>query len=124
MANEPRVSIGLPVFNGESHLALALDSVLAQTFGDFELVISDNGSTDSTRQICEDYAKRDARIRYLRSDENRGAAWNYNRVFERSRGAFFKWMAHDDLIAPQYLERCVEALDRAPATTVLAFPRR
>src|SRR3982751_485615 len=100
----PKVSIGLPVYNGELHLALALDSILAQTYGDFEIVISDNGSTDGTESICRRYAAADPRIRYERNETNRGAAWNYNHVFELSRGEYFKWMAHDDLIEPNYLE--------------------
>jgi glycosyltransferase involved in cell wall biosynthesis len=112
---KPRVSIGLPVFNGESFLAQTLDSILAQTYSDFELIISDNASTDKTEEICQAYATRDHRIRYFRNATNLGAAKNYNRVFELSSGEYFKWAAHDDLCAPEYLERCVEVLDRGPA---------
>jgi glycosyltransferase involved in cell wall biosynthesis len=117
---EPRVSIGLPVYNGGRYLEGALDALLAQTFEDFELVIGDNGSTDSTREVCEAFAAKDQRVRILRGDENRGAAWNYNRVFHASSGRYFRWAAYDDLVAPDYLERLVNALDDAPATTVLA----
>jgi glycosyltransferase involved in cell wall biosynthesis len=116
----PPVSVGLPVFNGERYLRGALDSLLAQTYVDFELVIGDNGSTDATREICLDAASRDARVRYLPSDENRGAAWNYNRVFHAGTGRYFRWAAYDDLVAPTYLERVVAALDDAPTSTVLA----
>jgi glycosyltransferase involved in cell wall biosynthesis len=115
-----RVSIGMPVYNGEQYVAQALDCLLAQTYDDFELVIGDNGSTDGTLEICRAYAERDPRIRVLESAENRGAAWNYNRVFRASRGRYFRWAAHDDLVAPEYLACLVAALDEAPATTVLA----
>ncbi len=107
----PRVSIGLPVYNGEAFLAEALDSLLAQTYRDFEIVISDNASTDATESICRERAARDARVRYVRSETNVGAMRNFNRVFELSRGEYFKWAAHDDVHDPEYLERCVAVLD-------------
>ncbi len=110
----PRVSIGLPVYNGESFLEQALDSLLSQTYKDFELIISDNASTDHTEQICRAYAARDHRIRYCRNNTNRGAAWNFNRVFKLARGEYFKWAAHDDLCAPEFLQVCVSAMDRDP----------
>jgi glycosyltransferase involved in cell wall biosynthesis len=110
----PRVSIGLPIYNAERFLAECLDSFLAQTFSDFELIVSDNGSTDLTPQICREYAARDGRVRTFRSEENRGVAWNFNRVFQLSRGEYFRWAAHDDLVAPDYLARCVAALDNHP----------
>jgi len=119
---DPRVSIGLPVYNGEAYLAEAIDSLLAQTFTDFELIISDNGSTDATREICLERAGRDQRVRYFRSEVNVGAMRNFNRVVKLARGEYFKWAAHDDLHAPSCVERCVEALDRDPSI-VLAFPR-
>lgn len=114
----PYVSIGLPVCNGERFLTETLDSLLAQTFESFELIISDNASTDRTQEICKDYAVKDRRIRYYRNDQNLGAASNFNRVFELSTGKYFKWAAHDDLCAPEYLERCVEVLDRRPLVVV------
>lgn len=120
---EPTVSIGLPVYNGARFIAETLDSLLQQTYADLELIICDNASNDGTRQICEAYAVRDERIRYLRSDVNRGAAWNYNRAVEAAVGRYFKWASHDDLCAPTYLERCVEVLDRAPDSVVLAYPK-
>jgi Glycosyl transferase family 2 len=120
--NRPRVSIGLPVYNGENYLAETLDSILAQTFRDFELIISDNASTDGTEAICRRYAASDQRIRYVRNAENLGAAKNYNRVFQLARGEYFKWNGHDDPLAPTFLERCVEALDRDPEL-VLCFAR-
>jgi glycosyltransferase involved in cell wall biosynthesis len=118
----PRVSIGLPVYNGANYLAETLDCILAQTFEDFELIISDNASTDGTAEICSQYAARDPRIRYVQNATNLGAAKNYNRVFELSRGAYFKWNGHDDPLAPQFLERCVEILDR-DSGIVLCFSR-
>ncbi len=121
-ATPPRVSIGLPVYNGARFLAETLDCHLAQTYRDFELIISDNGSTDETEAICRAYADRDARIRYYRSPENRGASWNYNRVFHLSRGEYFKWSSHDDLLAPTYVERCVDVLDQAPSI-VVCYPK-
>lgn len=118
----PRVSIGLPVYNGERFLAETLDSILGQTFADFELIISDNDSTDATPVICTEYAAREPRIRFFRSSENRGAAWNYNRVFELSRAEYFKWAAADDLLAPEFLDECVQVLDSEPDVAVV-FPR-
>jgi glycosyltransferase involved in cell wall biosynthesis len=119
---EPRVSIGLPVYNGERYIVEALDSIVSQTFADFELVISDNASTDGTARICEEYASRDGRIAFHRNETNRGAAWNYNRVFALSRGEYFKWASHDDRCAPTFLERCVAALDANPEV-VIGYPR-
>jgi glycosyltransferase involved in cell wall biosynthesis len=118
----PPVSIGLPVYNGEVHLGAALDSLLAQSYGEFELVVSDNHSTDRTEAICRDYAARDSRIRYHRAERNQGAAWNFNRTFELSAGRYFKWASSNDLHAPDYLSRCLEVLDRRPEV-VLCYPK-
>lgn len=118
----PRLSIGLPVYNGERFLAGTIESLLGQTLGDFELIVADNASTDSTRAICERYAAQDRRIRYVRSEVNAGAARNFNRTVEIARGEYFKWAAHDDLHAPQFLARCVEVLDSRP-DVVLCFSR-
>lgn len=116
----PRVTIGLPVYNGRNYLAQTMESLLAQTYTDFEIVISDNASTDETEAICREFAARDDRVRYFRNEENIGASANYNRAFELGRGIYFKWAAHDDLLAPTYLERCVEVLDQNP-DVVLAY---
>lgn len=118
-----RVSIGMPVYNGEAYLAEAIDSILAQEYEDFELVISDNGSTDGTEAICRAYAAKDARIRYHREEHNRGAAWNFNYVVHLARGDYFRWACHDDSIAPSHLRRCVEALEAAPPSVILAYTR-
>lgn len=109
-----RVSIGLPVRNGGSFVAQAISSLLAQTFTDFELIIADNASTDDTEETCRAFAARDRRIRYVRHEQNQGAAHNFNFVFHQASGEYFKWAAHDDLLEPEYLERCVEVLDRQP----------
>jgi glycosyltransferase involved in cell wall biosynthesis len=114
MSENPKVSIGLPVRNGGRHLGEAIDSILAQTFADFELIISDNASTDDTPAICAAYAARDPRVRVFRQERNIGAAANFNLVFARSTGKYFKWAAHDDLIHPSYLEACLAVLEAQP----------
>lgn len=118
----PKVTVGLPIYNGEKYMREAIDSVLAQTFEDFELVICDNASQDATEAICRDYAQRDCRVRYLRHAKNLGAAINHNVCFEMSRSPYFLWLMHDDALGPQALELCVAALDADPGL-VLAYPR-
>ncbi|MEZ5815617.1 MAG: glycosyltransferase family 2 protein [Hyphomicrobiaceae bacterium] len=117
------VSLAVPVYNGQAYLAQTLDSLLAQTFPDFEIIITDNASTDATQEICQSYASRDRRIRYVRNDANLGAAGNFNRGFALSKGEFFKWCAHDDLLSPDFLERCVRALRDDP-TAIIAHGRQ
>ena len=117
------VSIGLPVYNGENYLSAAIESIAAQTFQDFELIISDNDSTDRTPEICRHYMMQDKRIRYFRNKRNLGAAPNYNRTYELSQGQYFKWTAHDDIICPDFLAKCVVALEAEPeAVCVGAAP--
>lgn len=113
--------MGLPVRNGENYIQAAIESILAQTFQDFELIISDNASTDQTAQICQALAQRDARICYVRNPKNLGGAPNFNRTVALARGEYFKWAAHDDILAPTFLERCFEALESNPQA-VLAHP--
>ena len=110
----PRLSVGLPVYNGESYLAESLESLLGQSYEDFELIISDNASTDGTADICRSYAKQDSRIRYVRQPRNIGSAPNHNFVIEQARGELFKHASHDDLYARKLLELCVAALDEHP----------
>jgi glycosyltransferase involved in cell wall biosynthesis len=117
----PRISVGLPVHNGARFIEAALDSLLAQDFTDFELIISDNASTDDTPEICRAFARRDARIRYFRSAANLGAAANFNRVFELAAGEFFKWATHDDICARSNLRRCLETFDQSPPDVVLCY---
>lgn len=110
----PRLAIGLPVYNGERYLAEALQALLGQTYEDFELIISDNASTDGTEEICREFAAVDRRIRYVRQRHNIGAVPNHNLVFAQARSELFKWAADDDLYARDLIERCVEALDQHP----------
>ncbi|HEY0022657.1 MAG TPA: glycosyltransferase [Longimicrobium sp.] len=110
----PRVSVGLPVYNGERYLREALDGVLGQSYADLELVVSDNASTDGTEAICREYAARDARLRYHRQPRNMGAVCNFNRAFELARGEYFMWAAFDDRRNPEYLARCVPVLETRP----------
>jgi glycosyltransferase involved in cell wall biosynthesis len=112
----------MPVYNAERFLAEALDSILGQSFEDFELVISDNASTDRTEEICKHYASKDSRIRYFRNRQNYGIAVNFNTVFRLSSGQYFKWAASDDVCGREFLARTVEVLDRDPSV-VLAWPK-
>jgi glycosyltransferase involved in cell wall biosynthesis len=114
MRATPRLSIGLPVYNGEKYLAETLDSLLGQSYEDFELIISDNASTDGTAGICRRYEKQDSRIRYVCQPRNIGAAPNHNFLVEQSRGELFKWADHDDLCARDLLTCCIDALDEYP----------
>ena len=118
----PRLSVGLPVFNGECFIEQTIDSILDQSYRDFELVISDNCSTDRTREICEAYAQHDARIRYHRNSSNIGGPGNYNTVFRLSRGELFKWASSSDICGPDLFAKCIAALDSDPGA-VLAFPK-
>jgi glycosyltransferase involved in cell wall biosynthesis len=118
----PKVSIGIPVFNGADYVGLAIESILAQTYDDFELIICDNASTDTTEEICRGFAGQDKRIVYFRHPENRGASANFVKAFELARGEYFRWHGHDDIIAPTFLEELVQVLDADPGC-VLAYPR-
>jgi glycosyltransferase involved in cell wall biosynthesis len=114
MSSSPRISIGVPVYNGEKFLAETLNSLLSQTVEDFELIISDNASTDGTAEICRSYAARDRRVRYIRNETNIGACANCNSVFRRAVGEFFKLNMADDVSHPQLLARCLEVMDASP----------
>lgn len=117
---QPLVSIGMPVYNGARYIERAIESLRAQTFGDFELIISDNASTDDTRLLCERYAQLDPRIRYVHQPENIGAPRNYNVVVHEARGTYFKWSSASDEVSPDCLAKCVAALE-ADSGAVLAF---
>ena len=119
----PTVSIGLPVYNGEQYIRFALDSLLSQDFEDFEVIISDNASTDQTPAICAAYGKKDRRVRYYHNEENIGSAPNYNRTFHLASGEYFKWCAHDDTCRPRFLADCVEAMRAAPSRVALVYPQ-
>lgn len=118
MHSKPLVSVGLFVYNGERFMEEALTSILNQTFTDFELIISDNASTDRTEEIAKAYARRDERIRCYRAEKNMGPGWNARRVYELATGKYFKWAAVDDLLEPDLLRRCVEILERDPGCVV------
>ena len=118
----PILSIGLPVYNREKFLRQSLDALLDQTFATFDLIISDNASTDGTEDICREYARRDERIRYYRNPSNIGAPRNFNRTFELSSTKYFKWATSDDLCGPQFLELALGVLERDP-TVVLCYAK-
>ena len=114
MSRTPRLSVGIPVYNGHNYLADSIESLLGQSYEDFELIISDNASTDDTADICRRYEKQDSRIRYFRQERNIGGAPNHNFLVEQARGELFKWASDDDLYARDLLKLCVEALDEFP----------
>ena len=116
-----KVTVGLPVFNGANYISQAIEGIVGQTFGDLELIISDNASGDATEDICRDFARRDRRIRYLRQARNVGAAANHNLLCAQGDGPYFKWASHDDVLHPRFLEVTVAALDAHPEV-VLASP--
>jgi glycosyltransferase involved in cell wall biosynthesis len=114
----PRITVGIPVYNGEKYLRVALDALLKQTLKDFEIIICDNASTDSTQAICQEYAARDKRIRYYRNAQNIGALGNFRRVFALSSAQYFQWNSADDYFAPTYLEKCKAVLDSDPSVVL------
>jgi glycosyltransferase involved in cell wall biosynthesis len=116
--SKPLLSVGLFVYNGERFLRGCLDSFVQQTFKDYELIISDNASTDRTGEICQEYAERDSRIRYYRSETNMGAGWNSRRVYELATGRYFKWAANDDRCEPDFLRRCLDVLENDPSVVL------
>jgi glycosyltransferase involved in cell wall biosynthesis len=118
----PAVSICLPVYNGENYVAEAIESLLAQTFADLELVITDNASTDRTEEICRKFADADPRVRYHRNERNVGGARNQEIAAQLSRGRYVRFSAHDDKIAPTHIEECVAVLEERP-DVVIAFTR-
>ena len=121
-AERPLVSIGMAVYNEQRFLSRALDSLLAQDYENFELIISDNASTDRTAEICADYAARDSRVRYFRNETNIGGIDNFNRALQLAEGDFFMWASGHDLWRPTFISRCLEVLLR-DETVVLAYPQ-
>jgi glycosyltransferase involved in cell wall biosynthesis len=111
---QPLVSIGMPIYNAEKYLNEALQALLAQDYTDFELIISDNGSQDRTEEICREFQKQDARVRYIRQPENLGAPANFEFVARQAKGEFFMWAAHDDLFHPSYIRKCLRELMAHP----------
>ena len=118
----PLVSIGMPIFNSDRTARQAIDSVLAQSVTDFELIISDNASTDLTAAICNEYAQKDRRIRYLRQNTNIGGLANCQVVRELATGTYFAWAAADDVRTPDWLEENIAALERDPSAVASTSP--
>ncbi|MCH9054911.1 glycosyltransferase [Synechococcus sp. PCC 6716] len=101
----PKISIGMPVYNGARYIREALDSLLAQTFTEFELIISDNASIDNTEAICREYAAKDHRVRYIRQSQNLGASANFKFVLDKALGEYFMWAAADDIWDKNWIEK-------------------
>ena len=118
----PRITVGVPVYNGERYLARTLDSLLNQTVRDFVVLVGDNASTDGTAAIAQAYAARDPRVRHVRHARNLGAAANYSRLCEMAETELFRWSAADDCSEPRFLEACLEGLER-DCEAVLVYPR-
>ncbi len=116
----PTLSIGIPVLNGGRSLRRAVQSVLAQTLADFELVISDNGSTDETPEICREFTRSDSRVRWLRSEQTIPASDNFQKVMNATTGALFMWLGHDDWLDPTHAERCIRMFDSDPAVALVS----
>jgi glycosyltransferase involved in cell wall biosynthesis len=122
MNRTPAVSIGMPVYNGERFLEASARAILSQSFTDFELIVSDNGSSDGSVAVAQRLAREDSRIRVVANDRNYGAAYNYRRLFHESRGRYFKWAACNDFCAPDHVGRCVSVLEQRPEV-ILAYTR-
>lgn len=108
------ITLAMPVFNGAEFLPAAIASIEQQTFQHYRVIVSDNASTDETESICRAWAERDDRVVYIRQEENIGAAPNFNVLFEHAEGPYFKWVAHDDILAPTFLETCIGQLEANP----------
>lgn len=118
----PKISVGMPAYNSEKWIAASVESILCQTFEDFELIISDNGSSDGTEEICRRYADQDPRVIFVRQPTNIGASANYSFVFEAAQAPFFKWASSNDLCEATFLERCLPVLEQSEDVTV-CYPR-
>jgi glycosyltransferase involved in cell wall biosynthesis len=118
----PLASVGMPTYNAEQTIAASIDCLLQQTVADFELIVSDNASTDGTWDIVQDIARRDPRVIAMRQPRNIGANGNYSAVFQRARAGYFKWASSNDWCASRFLERCLARLEAHP-DTVLVAPR-
>ena len=112
--NQSKITIGLPVYNGDKFIHNAINSLLNQTFTDFELIISDNASTDATTSICEEYAKKDSRILFLKQKSTNKALWNFNFVLQEAKSEYFMWASADDIWHPEYIEKNLMFLEKNP----------
>ena len=112
MKNIPKISIGMPVFNGENSLRKTLITIINQEFLDFELIISDDASTDSTQKICEEFSKKDSRIRYFRQKKNFGMpVKNFQFVLSKADGEYFMFASHDDPYHPQFISEMLKIME-------------
>jgi len=109
--SNPRISIGIPVYNGEKFIRKCIESVLQQTYKNFELIISDNASTDSTPDICKEFLEKDNRITFVRQNENMGPNWNFNFPLEKANGEYFVWVVVDTIISPEFIEKNISVLE-------------
>ena len=109
--NNPKISIGIPVYNGEKFIRKCIESVLQQTNKNFELIISDNASTDSTPEICKEFLNKDDRISFVRQDKNMGQNWNFNFLLEKANGEYFVWVAADTFLLPEFIEKNIAVLE-------------
>ncbi|MEZ5659006.1 MAG: glycosyltransferase family 2 protein [Burkholderiaceae bacterium] len=116
----PLATVGLTTYKAERYIGECLDSLLDQSVGDFEIVISDNGSPDRTVAVCQDYAARDSRIRVIASERNLGVAANLNRAFALGRGEYFCWASANDWYHPRFLERCIAPMQQDPDIDLVA----
>ena len=116
----PTVGIGMPVYNGAKYIRLALESLMKQTFVDFQLTICDDGSTDGSLEICREFAK-DPRIQVVMNEHRLGGAKNFNRVFDLSRGEYFMWAAQDDLFHSTFIEKCLARLQASPKAVMALY---
>jgi glycosyltransferase involved in cell wall biosynthesis len=119
MQKSPKVSVCIPVYNRPVYVAEAIESVLQQTFTNFELIVTDNCSTDNTPQIVQSYAQQDRRISYYRNEHNLGVISNLNRGLLQARGEYIKFVLSDDKLAPQCLEVFVEKMDKHPGVSLI-----
>lgn len=110
-SNEIKITIGIPVYNGEKFLVEKISSILNLGYDNFELIISDNGSTDSTKKICEEFASKDERIRFFCQEENLGPNWNFDFILKKAKGKYFMWTAVDDKILPGFIEKNISVLE-------------
>lgn len=123
-SSRPKVTVGLPVYNGQKYLVQSIESILGQTYGDFELLISDNASTDATPDICASFAAKDQRVVYHRQSHNIGAGPNHDWCAKHATGEYFKWGSDDDYILPEFLEKCVARLEAEPDAVLCSTTTR
>ena len=121
---QPLISICLPVYNGGKHLAAAIESILAQTFNDYELLAADDRSTDSSIELAESYARRDGRIRFWKNAQRQGLSGNYNACIREAKGKYIKTFAQDDVLQPDALACMKDVLEKEPAVALVSSSRQ